>query len=152
MKEKPLMPVLFIGHGSPMNAIEDNRFTKDWERVVKLIPRPDTILSISAHWYIPNTKVLAVEHPRTIHDFYGFPEVLYQQQYPAAGNVPLAKRISSSTGALLDTDWGLDHGTWSVLKRMYPDADIPTLQLSISYTQPPRYHYEIMSMLKELRA
>ncbi len=146
-----LLPVLFVGHGSPMNAIENNRFTKDWERIASLIPKPETILCISAHWYTPDTRVLAVNNPRTIHDFYGFPDDLYQQQYSAQGNESLSARISSLIGAKIDTEWGFDHGTWSVLKRMYPDADIPTLQLSINYNQPARYHYEIMNELRILR-
>ncbi len=146
-----LMPVIFIGHGSPMNAIEDNFFTNEWQRMAHLLPRPETILCISAHWYTHDTRILAVEKPRTIHDFYGFPEELYIQQYPAKGNIPLAKEISDLVRAELDTNWGLDHGTWSILKRMYPDADIPTIQLSINYKEAPSYHYELMRKLKDLR-
>ena len=148
------MPTLFVGHGSPMNTIEDNEFTKGWSEIAKSIPKPDAILSVSAHWYIPSTRVTAMEQPRTIHDFYGFPHELYQQQYPAPGAPELAAKVSSflkeySIG--LDMSWGLDHGTWSVLKKMYPKADIPTLQLSIDYSKPPSYHFELGRKLEFLR-
>ncbi len=148
------MPTIFIGHGSPMNAIEDNEFTEGWKMIAKSIPRPDAILSVSAHWFIPGTQVLSVPQPRTIHDFYGFPPELYQQQYPALGDPELAKRVSSllkeySVG--LDMNWGLDHGTWSVLRRMYPNADIPTIQLSIDYSKPPVYHFKLGQELEVLR-
>jgi 4,5-DOPA dioxygenase extradiol len=148
------MPVLFIGHGSPMNAIEDNEFTKGWRAVASEITRPEAILCISAHWFVPSTMVTAMEHPRTIHDFWGFPNELYEQQYPASGNPDLAELIVNSlpgTSISLDDSWGLDHGTWSVLKQMYPRADIPTIQLSIDYSQGPQYHYDLGSKLGFLR-
>ena len=122
------MPVLFIGHGSPMNAIEENEFTAGWIENTRSIPRPKSILSISAHWFIPSTRIGVMEHPQTIHDFYGFPRELYEQQYPAPGAPELAKRVARlvhSVSVELDDSWGLDHGTWSVLKRVYPAADIP---------------------------
>lgn len=148
------MPTLFIGHGSPMNAIEDNEFTEGWVEVARNIPKPDVILCASAHWYIPKTMITSMETPRTIHDFYGFPPELYQQQYPAPGAPDLARNISETLNEYsieLDQSWGLDHGTWSVLKRMYPDADIPTIQLSIDYTKSPRFHYDLGHRLKFLR-
>jgi len=137
-----------------MNAIEENDFTRGWETISKGIQRPEAILCVSAHWFVPRTSVTTEERPRTIHDFYGFPSELYEQQYPALGNPDLAKRISSALGDYsigLDTNWGLDHGTWSVLKKMYPVADIPTIQLSINYSKPPRYHYELGQKLEFLR-
>jgi 4,5-DOPA dioxygenase extradiol len=151
---KSRMPVLFIGHGSPMNAIEDNEFTKGWREIASEIPRPEAILCISAHWFIPSTMVTAMEHPRTIHDFWGFPNELYEQLYPASGDHELAELIVSSLpdwSITLDDSWGLDHGTWVVLKQMYPMADIPTIQLSIDYTQEPQYHYNLGSQLAFLR-
>ena len=148
------MPTLFMGHGSPMNAIDENEFTQGWREIAKGIPRPESILCVSAHWFVPRTSVTAEQQHRTIHDFYGFPPELYEQQYPAPGDQDLAKRITESLGNYsigLDTDWGLDHGTWSVLKRMYPQADIPTIQLSVNYSKPPRYHYELGQKLEFLR-
>jgi 4,5-DOPA dioxygenase extradiol len=148
------MPTLFVGHGSPMNTIEENEFTQGWREIVRGIPRPDAILCVSAHWFVPATMVGAMEQPRTIHDFYGFPPELYEQPYPAPGAPDLAKTISQSIGDTsisLDQSWGLDHGTWSVLKQMYPKADIPTLQLSIDYTKPPRFHFELGKHLDFLR-
>ena len=148
------MPVLFIGHGSPMNAIEENEFTAGWIENTRSIPRPKSILSISAHWFIPSTRIGVMEHPQTIHDFYGFPRELYEQQYPAPGAPELAKRVARlvhSVSVELDDSWGLDHGTWSVLKRVYPAADIPVTQLSINYTMPPQYHYQIGEQLAPLR-
>jgi 4,5-DOPA dioxygenase extradiol len=134
-----------------MNAIEDNSFTDGWMHIANVIPKPEAILCISAHWYIPGTRVLAIESPRTIHDYYGFPQKLYQQKYPAPGDVALAKKISQLAHADLDTQWGFDHGAWVVLKRMFPQANIPTVQLSIDYTKPPQYHYDLMVALRELR-
>ncbi|MFX1606224.1 MAG: 4,5-DOPA dioxygenase extradiol [Promethearchaeota archaeon] len=148
------MPTLFIGHGSPMNAIENNEFTKGWEEIAKSIPKPNSILCISAHWFVPSTLVTTVEQPKTIHDFYGFPPKLYQQKYPAPGSPELAAKVSKSLMDFsigLDLTWGLDHGTWSVLKKMYPDADIPTIQLSIDYTKLPQFHFELGSKLDFLR-
>lgn len=148
------MPVLFIGHGSPMNAIENNEFTKGWSKIANEIPRPDAIICISAHWYVPSTLVTAMKQPRTIHDFWGFPQELYEQQYPAPGSPELASIVVNSLKDYvirLDQSWGLDHGTWSVLKKMYPAHDIPTIQLSIDYSKPPQLHYELGSQLKFLR-
>jgi 4,5-DOPA dioxygenase extradiol len=148
------MPTLFIGHGSPMNTIEDNEFTQGWKEIAQSIPTPTRILCASAHWFIPSTMVTSMEHPRTIHDFYGFPPALYEQKYPAPGDPDFASMISESLSDLpviLDQSWGLDHGTWSVLKQMYPEADIPTVQLSIDYTKPPRFHFELGRRLSFLR-
>lgn len=148
------MPTLFIGHGSPMNAIEENEFTEGWRDIAKSVPRPKAIVCVSAHWFIPSAQVMHSAHPRTIHDFYGFPPDLYKEQYPAPGDPKLAEKISSflmqySIG--LDNMWGFDHGTWSVLKKMYPEADIPTVQLSIDYSKPPKYHFELGQNLEFLR-
>ena len=148
------MPVIFMGHGNPMNAIQDNDYTKAWALIGSEIPRPEAILSISAHWYIPQTAVTAMPAPRTIHDFGGFPEALYKVQYPASGAPALANRVRdllSPNSIDLDYQWGLDHGTWSVLSHIYPDADIPVVQLSIDWTKPPEFHYELGKMLAPLR-
>ncbi len=148
------MPVIFLGHGNPINAIQDNDYTKAWARIGAEIPRPEAILSVSAHWYVPETAVTAMPAPRTIHDFGGFPEELYQVQYPAPGAPAHANRIRdllSSSPVNLDYQWGLDHGTWSVLCHIYPDADIPVVQLSIDWTKPPEFHYKIGKMLAPLR-
>lgn len=148
------MPTLFIGHGSPMNTIEENEFTHGWSDIAKAIPKPDAILCISAHWYVPFTMLTAMDQPRTIHDFYGFPPALYEQQYPASGAPELATMISESIKEYtvgLDQSWGLDHGTWSVLKKMYPEAKIPTIQLSIDYSKPPQFHFELGQKLDFLR-
>jgi 4,5-DOPA dioxygenase extradiol len=147
-------PVLFIGHGSPMNAIEDNEFTKGWQKIASEIPRPKAIICVSAHWFVPSTMVTAMEQPRTIHDFWGFPSELYEQQYPAPGDPALAETIINALpnyNITLDQSWGLDHGTWSVLKQMYPNADIPTIQLSIDHSQASEYHYKLGSKLAFLR-
>lgn len=149
-----LMPVLFIGHGSPMNAIETNEFTDVWKKLGKDIPQPKAVLCISAHWLTRGTAVTAMEAPRTIHDFGGFPQTLFNVQYPAPGNPALAKetqKLITSTNVGLDHDWGLDHGTWSVVKQMYPEANIPVLQLSIDYYKSPQYHYDLSKQLYELR-
>ncbi|MFW9850020.1 MAG: 4,5-DOPA dioxygenase extradiol [Candidatus Thorarchaeota archaeon] len=154
MSKVELMPSLFIGHGSPMNVIEDNKYTQGWEKIAKEIPTPQAILCISAHWFIPDTRVGEMESPRTIHDFYGFPQVLYEQQYPAPGAPEVAKDVQGlvhSVEVKLDSSWGLDHGTWSVLSKMYPDATIPTTQLSIDYTKKPGEHYKIAQQLHSLR-
>ena len=150
------MPALFVGHGSPMNAIEENVYAAAWRMAAASFPRPRTILCISAHWESEGTFVTAMEQPRTIHDFYGFPGELYQVQYPAPGSRPLAERVRSlvgSTSVRLDDgySWGLDHGAWSVLRRMYPAADIPTVQLSLDRSQHPRFHYDLGSELQALR-
>ncbi|MDL2215438.1 4,5-DOPA dioxygenase extradiol [Dysgonomonas sp. OttesenSCG-928-M03] len=154
LDDTPLMPALFVGHGSPMNAIEDNEFARKWVELGQSFPLPQAILCISAHWETRGTMITGVEHPRTIHDFYGFPEELYQQQYPANGCPALAERIKDDIRTVdigLDYEWGLDHGTWSLLKYFYPDANIPVVQLSIDYTQNMRYHYDLAKELMYLR-
>ncbi len=148
------MPVLFIGHGSPMNAIEENEFTKEWRIVGDYLPKPVAIICISAHWETIGTFVTAMKNPRTIHDFGGFPEELYEVDYPAPGNPELAiqlKKIIKKTAIGLDEKWGLDHGCWSMLKHLYPEADIPVIQMSLDYNQPARYHYELAKELSILR-
>lgn len=148
------MPVLFIGHGSPMNAIEDNEFSKGWKEIGQTLPRPNAILCVSAHWETRGTHLTAMENPRTIHDFGGFPEELYKVQYPASGSPELAKetkKIVKKTEVELDEKWGLDHGCWSVVKHLYPDADVPVIQMSLDYYQAPQYHYELASELSSLR-
>ena len=149
------LPVVFIGHGSPMNAIEDNQFSRTWAKFGKEIPKPKAVLVVSAHWLTNGTFVTAMEQPRTIHDFGGFPQELFNVQYPAKGNPELAAETSkliTSTTVGLDHEWGLDHGTWSVVKHMYPNADIPVLQLSIDYNKPAQYHYDLAQQLKSLRS
>ncbi len=153
-KQNYLMPVLFIGHGSPMNGIEDNEFSKRWTELAKEIPTPKAVLVISAHWFTNGTSITAMDFPKTIHDFGGFPEALYQVEYPAPGNPSLAKETASmihTTHVELDHDWGLDHGTWTIIRHMYPHADIPVLQLSIDYTKGPSFHYELAKELYQLR-
>lgn len=149
-----LMPVLFIGHGSPMNGIEENAFSKEWAQKAKEIPTPTAVLVVSAHWFTKGTRITAMDFPKTIHDFGGFPEALYQVQYPAPGNESLAKETASmihTTHVELDHDWGLDHGTWTIVRHMYPDANIPVLQLSIDYTKPAQFHYELAREIYQLR-
>ena len=169
-----LMPTIFFGHGNPMNALSENSYTEGWASIGKSIPRPKAVLAVSAHWYIQHCAVTANLNPRTIHDFGGFPEELFHVEYPAPGSPELARRIKdmlgpamldSSTGASsklsasvitpvavsLDESWGLDHGTWSVLKHVFPAADIPIVQLSIDRSQPPLYHYELGKRLAPLR-
>ena len=152
--EENKMPLLFVGHGSPMNAIEDNEFSQRWSKISKEIPQPKAMLCISAHWLTKGTHVTAMQHPKTIHDFGGFPKALFDVQYPAPGNPALAievKELIKSTNAGLNHDWGLDHGTWSVVKQMYPDAKIPVLQLSIDYDKPAQYHFDLAKQLSALR-
>jgi len=147
-------PLLFIGHGSPMNAIEENEFTKNFNKIAKEIEKPNAIICISAHWFIEGTKITAMEKPKTIHDFGGFPKELYKIEYPANGDIELAKevqRLLHPIKADLDTKWGLDHGTWSVLRHMYPKADIPVIQISIDYTKPAQYHFNLAKKLSSLR-
>lgn len=149
-----LMPVLFIGHGSPMNGIEDNPFSKEWKCLGEEMPVPKAVIVISAHWLTKGTKVTAMEQPKTIHDFGGFPRELYEVQYPAPGSPTLAEETKSmirSVQVEADHDWGLDHGAWTVVRHMYPQANIPVLQLSIDYTKGPDYHYRLSKELFELR-
>ena len=153
-EEEQLMPVLFIGHGSPMNGIEDNEFSQRWAQMANEIPAPKAVLVVSAHWFTRGTHITAMEFPETIHDFGGFPQALFEVQYPAPGNPELAKDTANlihSTDIGLAHDWGLDHGAWTVVRRMYPDAKIPVLQLSIDYTKPPQYHYDLAKEIYELR-
>ena len=153
-EEEEKMPVLFIGHGSPMNAIEDNEFSKRWQQMGKEIRTPKAVVVVSAHWLTKGTLVTAMPNPKTIHDFGGFPQALFDVQYPASGSPELASEIQkliTNPAVELDHDWGLDHGTWSVVKHMYPDADIPVLQLSIDYYKPAAYHYELAKQLLSLR-
>ncbi len=148
------MPVLFVGHGSPMNAIEDNEFAVGWKAIGKELPRPQAVLCISAHWETKGTFVTAMEKPRTIHDFGGFPPELYQVQYPAPGNPALAeqtKNVIKKATLELDEKWGLDHGCWSVVRRMYPEAEVPVLQLSLDHYQSPQWHYDLAKDLASLR-
>ena len=149
-----LMPVLFIGHGSPMNAIEDNEFSRGWQEAAKALPRPKAILCISAHWETWGTLVTAMDQPKTIHDFGGFPQELYEVRYPAPGSPWLADETRATIKNVavgLDSDWGLDHGCWSVLSRMYPQADVPVVQLSLDYTKKPQEHYDLAKELAPLR-
>lgn len=148
------MPVLFLGHGSPMNAIEENEFVTGFRNVAKEIPKPQAILCVSAHWETRGTYVTAMENPVTIHDFGGFPKALFEVQYPAPGSPELAnqtKDIIKKTEVHLDDKWGLDHGAWSVIKHLYPNADVPVIQLSLDYYQTPQYHYELARELASLR-
>lgn len=148
------MPVLFLGHGSPMNAIEENEFVTGFRSIVKEIPKPNAILCVSAHWETKGTFVTAMQNPPTIHDFGGFPKELFAVQYPAPGSPDLAKQtksLISKTEVGLDDKWGLDHGAWSVIKHLYPNADIPVIQMSIDYSQTPQYHYELAQQIKSLR-
>ena len=148
------MPVLFLGHGSPMNAIEENEFVSGFRKVGNEITKPNAIMCISAHWETRGTQVTAMQNPRTIHDFRGFPKELYEVQYPANGSPELAQetqRAISQTEVHLDEHWGLDHGAWSVIKHMYPDADVPVIQLSLDYTKPASYHFELARQLSSLR-
>jgi len=153
-EQDELMPVLFIGHGSPMNGIEDNEFSRRWRNMAKEIPTPAAVLVVSAHWFSKGTLVTAMDFPKTIHDFGGFPKALFDVQYKAPGNPALALETASlikSAHVELDHDWGLDHGTWTVVRHMYPAAKIPVLQLSIDYTKDPQYHYDLAKELYGLR-
>jgi 4,5-DOPA dioxygenase extradiol len=148
------MPAIFFGHGNPMNAVSGNAWTEAWRRIGEQTARPKAILAISAHWYVPGTSVTVSTAPRTIHDFGGFPAELYRVQYPAPGEPALARRVQGLLAPLnvaLDDSWGLDHGTWSVLKHAYPAADIPVVQISIDESQPASYHFDIGRKLAPLR-
>ncbi len=148
------MPVLFLGHGSPMNAIEENQFVTGFRDLAKTLPQPNAILCISAHWYTKGTKVTAMEMPKTIHDFGGFPPELFAVQYPAKGSPELAletKELLQPVAVELDDTWGLDHGAWSVIKHLYPEVNVPVIQLSIDYSKPPQYHFELAKQLSDLR-
>ena len=148
------MPAIFFGHGNPMNALLHNEWTEGWAAVGREIERPRAVLCVSAHWYLPATLVSAMPAPRTIHDFGGFPRELYQVQYPAPGDPELARRVKEILAPLpveLDNSWGLDHGTWSVLMHVFPEADVPIVQLSIDETQPPAFHFELGKRLARLR-
>lgn len=148
------MPVLFIGHGSPLNGIENNDFSAGWEKLGRELDRPSAVLCVSAHWLTRGTYVTAMDFPRTIHDFGGFPKELYEVNYPAPGSPKLASEITSmlkTTHAGLNHDWGLDHGCWTFVRRMFPKADIPVLQLSIDYFQPAAFHYKLAGELAGLR-
>jgi 4,5-DOPA dioxygenase extradiol len=148
------MPVLFVGHGSPMNAIEENEFVRGWQEVGKTLPKPNAILCISAHWETRGTLVTAMEKPPTIHDFGGFPQRLFEVEYPAPGSAELAletQRAITKTAVGMDHKWGLDHGCWSVVKHLYPSADVPVIQMSLDYYQAPQFHYDLGKELASLR-
>ena len=152
---KKIMPALFIGHGSPMNAIENNCYTAGFEQIAKGLPTPKAILCISAHWETRGTYVTAMDRPQTIHDFGGFPEPLYQFRYPAPGSPALAERVREmikSTSVEFNYDWGFDHGCWVVMKFLYPEANVPIVELSIDYTQPTAYDYALAKELAALRS
>ncbi|HEY3291273.1 MAG TPA: 4,5-DOPA dioxygenase extradiol [Anaerolineae bacterium] len=154
LEKTDTMPVLFLGHGSPMNAIEDNEFSRSWRELGKTLPRPKAILCVSAHWETKGTQVTINEQPPTIHDFGGFPRALFEVEYPAPGSQWLAhetKEAISNTEVLYADDWGLDHGTWSVVKPMFPDADVPVIQMSLDYSKPATWHYELAKQLAPLR-
>ena len=149
------MPVLFLGHGSPMNAIEENEFVEGFRNVGKTIPKPKAILCVSAHWETGGTFITAMKHPRTIHDFGGFPKALYEVQYPAPGSPDLAHETTelvTGTKILPDEKWGLDHGCWSVVKHLYPKADVPIVQLSLDFSKSPQEHYALAKQLQPLRS
>ncbi len=148
------MPVVFVGHGNPMNSISDNPYTRGWAELGKVLPGPRAILAISAHWYIPSTSVTVMHPPRTIHDFYGFPQELFEVEYPAPGSPELAEQVAdllSPDRVNLDRQWGLDHGTWSVLRHIYPRAQVPVIQLSLDLRKGPEEHYRLGQRLRELR-
>jgi len=149
----PKMPVLFVGHGSPMNAIEDNDYSRVWREIAEIIPKPEVILSISAHWYTHGTRIMNGENPKTIYDMYGFPEELYKVTYNTTGSPGIAKVVKGliSSETEYDNSWGIDHGTWSVLVHMYPKRDVPVFQISINADAPPEAHYKIGKELSTLR-
>ncbi|MHB8742928.1 MAG: 4,5-DOPA-extradiol-dioxygenase [Sulfuricaulis sp.] len=150
----PRMPVVFFGHGNPMNALQHNQYTAAWRRLGDSVPTPKAILAVSAHWYTNGTAVTAMDRPRTIHDFGGFPQELFAVQYPAPGDPALAERVRALLAPVevpRDKTWGLDHGTWSVLVHAFPRAEIPVVQLSIDGTKPPDFHYQLAKKLAPLR-
>jgi 4,5-DOPA dioxygenase extradiol len=149
------LPALFLGHGNPLNALQSNTWTAAWQRLGAQLPRPRAVLAISAHWYVPATAVTAMAAPRTIHDFGGFPRELYAVQYPAPGDAALAAHVQQLLAPLpvsADHGWGLDHGTWSVLRHMFPQADVPVVQLSIDERQEGPFHYDLGRRLRPLRS
>lgn len=152
--ESERMPVLFLGHGSPMNGIEDNIFSQSWKELGKSIPTPRMVLVVSAHWLTRGTHVTAMQNPPTIYDFGGFPEALYKVKYPAPGSPEMAKEVAQALSTVtigMDHDWGLDHGTWTIVRHMYPNADIPVLQLSIDFHKDAAWHYKLAGDLQKLR-
>jgi len=154
IKTKSVMPALFVAHGNPMLSITDNRYTRAWAVLGQQLPKPKAILMISAHWYIPGSWVTAMPLPRTIHDFYGFPEELFQVEYPAAGDEKLAEEVADlllPDKVTADFDWGFDHGTWSVLRHIYPQAQVPVVQLSLDLRKTPEEHYRLAQRLATLR-
>lgn len=153
-KRDQKMPVFFVGHGSPMNGILDTEFSRGWKDMVNGLDIPSAVLVVSAHWLTNGTLVTAMDFPKTIHDFGGFPQELYEVQYPAPGSPDLAHIIQEEVSGVqihLDHEWGLDHGAWTVVRHMFPDAQIPVLQLSIDYFKPAEYHYKLAQELLELR-
>jgi len=153
-EEDETMPTLFVGHGSPMNAIEDNEFSARWRQMGKEITKPKAVVCVSAHWLTRGSHVTAMNNPKTIHDFGGFPKALFDAQYPAPGSPKLAIEIADlvkTTNVHHDHEWGLDHGTWSVVKQMYPEANIPVLQFSIDYSKTAQYHFDLAKQLLALR-
>lgn len=149
-----IMPVLFVGHGNPMNSVSDNYYTRAWAELGQTLPRPKAIVAVSAHWYIPSTSVTIANPPRTIHDFYGFPDELFQVEYPAAGSPQLAEEVADllkPDRVERDNVWGLDHGTWSVLRHIYPRASVPVIQLSVDMRKGPEEHLRLGGKLKQLR-
>lgn len=154
LKRTEKMPVLFLGHGNPMNAITENEFVEGWRNIGKTLPKPNAILCVSAHWETRGTYVTAMDRPETIHDFGGFPKELFEVRYPAPGSPELAEEVKNlvkRTDVGPDEKWGLDHGCWSVVKHLYPNADIPVIQMSLDYYQSPQYHYDLARELMPLR-
>ncbi len=154
MPQNSRMPAIFFGHGNPLNALQDNAYTRGWAAIGAALPRPKAVLCVSAHWYVPGTAVTALARPRTIHDFGGFPQELFNVGYPAPGSPDLAARVGqllAPSPVAMDENWGLDHGTWSVLVHVFPEADIPVVQLSIDETRTARWHFELAKQLAPLR-